>query len=466
MLFNWKYGFRAAEVFWTAAPVILSLLRDWRRFFWFGRPYQRSESDHQKRALKIRTKLEHLGLVFIKVGQVISSRGDLLPKTYLNELSKLQDSVQPLPESLVCATLEAEYGQKLSSLFDEFSIKPIATASIGQVHHAVYKKRQVVVKFARPHIEMQLRRDSRTALLLLRIAERSFKLLKIPELVAVVSIYQTIVGEISKGMLEEIDLRRERENADRLATAVADMKELVIPRTIPELCTNSVLSLEYITGTKVSDIELLTKQGKDFKDVMNRLVAIYMRMIVVKGIYHADPHPGNIHVLPDGRILLFDFGIVRTLSEHTRQNLAKLVLSAIKKDLVTVVDQLYKLGIIAPSADRETAIEVARKVTSLHLQNLDTRQRVAEVADTIYKAFKGFPLELPQELVYVFRCLSLLEGLGTRYRPGWNFIADGYPGIRAALTEYLVQSQGGWWNLFVGFLKDLFGSFVGKKTTP
>jgi ubiquinone biosynthesis protein len=459
MFGNIRYGMRAGQVIWTAMPVIVSLLRDWRRYLWWGSPRELSEYSHKRRAKKIRSKLERMGIVFIKVGQVISSRGDLLPSIYITELSKLQDSVQPLPESIIYTTLEGEYGRKLSEVFDSFTLKPLATASIGQVHRAVYRGREVVVKFARPNIRAHLQRDSRTAMLVLRFAERAFRLIDIPELEIIVKIYRQAVTEVFRGMLEETDLGHERGNAELLAGAVADIPEVVIPKTIPEICTERVLALEYLPGTKVSHLDELSSQGHDFKDIMNRLVALYMRMIVIKGVYHADPHPGNIYILPDGRIVLFDFGIVRTLSDTTRQHLVQLALAAIKKDLNTVIDRLYSLGILLPTADRQTAREVAEKFVSLHFKGLTSKERVGEVAEAIRSAFKGFPLDLPQELVYVFRCLSLLEGLGTRYRPGWNLIADGYPGIRSALTEYLVKTEGGWWQFFLGLIKGFIDRF-------
>ncbi|MEM4251408.1 MAG: AarF/ABC1/UbiB kinase family protein, partial [Candidatus Bathyarchaeia archaeon] len=367
-----------------------------------------------------------------------------------------------LAEQVVRSTLEAEYKRPLSEVFEEFSFKPLATASIGQVHEARHRGRRVVVKFARPGICAQLRQDSRIALILLDFTIRACYRLRIPVLAAVASAYRQAVREISTGMMEETDLEHERKNAETLLKATADIQDLVIPRLVPELCTQNVLAMEYISGTKISDIEALRRQGHDFTDVMNRLVAIYVRMIIVKGVYHADPHPGNIQVLSDGRILLYDFGIVRTLSSTTRKHLFHLAMAAIRKDLETVIDKLYCLGILKASADRTIALDVAQRFVSLHFQGLNSRDRIGEIAETIYSAFQGFPLELPQELVYVFRCLSLIEGLGTRYRPGWNFLADGYPGIRSALTEYLLQTEGRWWQLFTGFLQMLFNRLADR----
>ncbi|MEW6734600.1 MAG: AarF/UbiB family protein [Acidobacteriota bacterium] len=459
MLINLRYGLRASRVLWTATPVILSLLRDWRRYFLWRNPRILSETAHQRRAIKIRDKLESLGIVFIKVGQVLSTRGDLLPTIYLNELSKLQDSVQPLPAMLVQQTLEREYHRQLSEVFDEFEIKPLATASIGQVHRALHNGREVVVKFARPNILAQLERDCRTALLLLYVAENLFRLLKITELDVFIRFYRIVISEIFQGMREETDLGHERQNAELMARTVADMSELIIPKTVPELCTDHVLVLEYWSGTKVSHFHELEQQGHSIRQIMQRLVTIYVRMIVSKGVYHADPHPGNIYIRPDGRIIIFDFGVVRTLSDETRRNLVQLGLAAVRKDIDGVIECLYKLGILLPSADRAIARSTAEKFAALHFKGLASKERFTEAAEAIYEEFKGFPLNLPQELVYVMRCLSLLEGLGSRYQPGWNLINEGYPAIRAAFAEYLVKSEGGWWNVMVSFIKGFIDFF-------
>src|SRR5262249_16221839 len=251
MFSNLLYGLRAGQVIWTALPILASLLRDWRRWLMWGDARTLTESGHQKRARNIRNRLERLGIVFIKVGQVISSRGDLLPPVYLNELSRLQDAVRPLSERTVHKILEREYGKDLSNIFDDLSIKPLATASIGQVHRAVYNKRDVVVKFARPKIQDQLRRDGKTAVLVLSLTERIFQFVEITEIGVLIKIYRQAVTEVFRGMMEETDLAHERHNAEMLARALADVPDVVIPKTIPEICTDGILVLEYWNGTKV-----------------------------------------------------------------------------------------------------------------------------------------------------------------------------------------------------------------------
>ncbi|MCS6885729.1 MAG: AarF/UbiB family protein [Acidobacteriota bacterium] len=455
---TFSHGLRIARVFLTAAPIVLSLIRDWRRYISFGPRRILSQPQHLQRAKHIRHSLESLGLVFIKLGQVISSRGDLLPKIYIDELSKLQDSIRPIEDRIVRKLLEAEYHRPIEQIFDEFVFLPLATGSIGQVHKARYKGKQVVVKFRRPNIRQQLTQDSQIALYLLEWVVRLCRSLKLSELAAVASIYRQAVREISLGMMEETDLEQERKNLELLLETSKDIKDLVIPQVISELCRPNVLVLKYLQGTKVSDIQALAKQGHDFAEVMNRIVSVYMQMILIKGVYHADPHPGNIAVLDDGKILLYDFGIVRRLSQTTRESLFRLVLAAIRKDLNSVIDELYRIGIIQPQADRTKVLEVANKFINSHFKGLPSRERIREIAETIYNNFRGFPLHLPQELVYVFRCLSLIEGLGTRYRPGWNFLADGHQGIRSALINYLTTEHTFWsllGNLLQGVLAKL-----------
>jgi predicted unusual protein kinase regulating ubiquinone biosynthesis (AarF/ABC1/UbiB family) len=255
-------------------------------------------------------------------------------------------------------------------------------------------------------------------------------------------------------MFEEIDYVQERRNAVEIRAALADRPDVVIPDIVPELCTGHTLALEYCQGTKISRVEALRARGIDLEQLMLRIVELYAHMILIKGIYQADPHPGNIFIHEDGRIILVDFGIVRRLSAATRELLVTLIVAALKKDSQTVVDNLYKIGLVKVNTDREVVHQVAVKVADLHFQGLATRTRLQEVAQTILNSFAEFPIEVPPELIYVFRTLSLLEGLGTRFRPGWNMLADGAPAIRTVLRQYLVESRG-----LIDTVKEYFSIF-------
>jgi len=428
---------RAISIIWHIAPLLISLLRDWQRFLIFGGPRDFSQEQHRSRAIRIREKIEHLGTLFIKVGQVLSSRGDLFPKIYIDELSLLQDAIVPLPGQQVRLILEREYGEPLTRMFDSFSDQALAAASIGQVHRAVFRGQDVVIKFLRPGVEERLRADFLIARWILNIFADRLGLWQ-------AKIISSVVSEVRNVLFEEIDYEQERVNAETLRRTLADRSDVIIPAVVPELCSARVVAFDYHPGTKISRIAELQAQGFDFDKLMHRLVGLYARMIFIDGVYHADPHPGNIYITNDGKIVLLDFGIVRHLSQQTRDHLIELVLAALRGDVDTVVERLYQIGLIKPEADRSKVREIVLKIADLHFRGLATRTRMEEVAHILLSSFEEVPIQVPAELVYIFRCLSMLEGLGTRYKPGWNMVADGAPAIRAALGQYIVRTRGIW----------------------
>ena len=458
---------RAVQVIWALAPVILSCWRDVHRYWFFGKPLNRSESHHARRAITLRKKIEHLGVSFIKVGQVLSTRGDLFPKVYIDTLSTLQDSVNPLPFELVRTELEGVYGQSLAAIFDTFSEKPLASASMGQVHRATYAGRDVVVKLVRPGIEPLVWIDYALIQAILNALESQCSRLtaSTSDIQAFLRLFRQVVTEVHRGMLEEIDFHHERLNAERLARLLATRPGVKVPQTVPELCHPTVLVLEYLAGTKISELETLRHQGFDPLKLVDQVVELYVEMILVNGVYHGDPHPGNVFVSPRGEIILFDFGIVRELSQAMRDGLLATVLAGVRGEVDGVVDELYRLGILDPAANRETALIVARKIAELHFQGISTADRIETTRRFIRNAFGYLPLHLPQELVYVFRVTSMLEGLGTRVKPGWNMMADGGPAIRRVVGHLLVQHTSvSWLDTVRSWAKRLWDSFFGQSS--
>jgi len=431
-----KSGFtRVLFVLRFAIPILLSFIREERRFLFFGRSRVLRESQHRKRAEDIRYAMERLGAVFVKIGQAISARADLLPTAYVEELSKLQDKVEPLPLAYIRHILESEYNRPPEVVFDYVYDEILASASIGQVHRAVYKGKQVVIKIRRPGIAKQLSTDFKVAKFILRWTTKHFGFWQ-------TALFESVANEVSTVMFEEIDYIHERRNAEEIRLSLADVKNVVIPAVIPELCTTRIIALEYFAGTKVSNVDELRKRGIDPEQLMLQLVTLYAHMILINGVYQADPHPGNLFVHADGRIILLDFGIVRRLSAKTRANLVDLIVAGMKHDIDRVVDLIYEIGLVKPAANADVVRDVGLKVVDLHFQGLDTASRLEAITDTIIKSLKESPIQLPGDLVYIFRTFSLLEGLGTRFRPGWNMFADGGPAIRPVLQSYLIESKG------------------------
>lgn len=382
---------------------------------------------HQARAAcRLRAALEQLGIVFIKVGQVVGVRTDTLPAPYAAELARLQDAVRPVPIHLVKPFLEREYGRVLSELFERFDPEPLATASIGQVHRARWRGREIVVKFLKPDTLQLLETDFE---LIRRIAGGLRRVSRNPIWEDIL----TVVGRFEAGFREEADFAAERRHAIRLREILARFPDVVVPETIDELCTARVLALAYVEGYRIADVAAVRRIIRQPRRWLDRLVHLYAYMILCEGYYHADPHPGNFLVLPDGRLALLDFGMVQTLRPATRAALSETIQAALRGRLDEVVEGFYRLGLVAPDTPRAEVRAALAEIGQINVLQSNTKNRIAAVGQAVERSRVRFLL--PEDLAYAFRLIQMLEGVASYYQPGWNVIADGGAGIQAALED-------------------------------
>lgn len=398
--------------------------------FRFLSPERRDRLD-ERAARRLREAMERLGVIFIKLGQLLGVRADFLPPAYVAELTRLQDQVSPTPFPLVAAFLEQEFGRPPSFFLDDLEVEPIATASIGQVHRATYRGEEIVLKFLRPETREVLDLD----LQLLRSwakwsrkvdPRRQWKLI------------DDILNTIEAGFAEESDFTTERRHAERIRAQISGIDGVYVPATIPELCTRNVLALEFCEGVRIGDTARLRAWGLDGDDILNRLVELYARMMLLDGYYHADPHPGNFLVRPDGTLVLLDFGLVQELSNETRQTLYEAATAALSGNLDGVVECLYRAGMLAPDVPRPAARRFVEEFGRLSFSNTDTRARV-EAIEKLLLENPAVTFAIPADLLYAFRLVQMLEGVASNFRPGWNVIADGGKGLTAAFAAFLIE---------------------------
>ncbi len=402
--------FRGIRIFVGLAPPVVGFLRDRRRWIIVGAPARRTERHHRRRAGKLVARVAKLGPTFIKLGQLMSARADIFPEPYLTAIGTLQDQAPPDPTDQIIAVIERELGRPVDEVFDEFDREPAAAASLGQVHEAVVDGRQVVVKVLRPGVEEVVALDLDIGFTLLFWLNVLFPNHHIQALT-------NVVREFSHRVREEMDFRRESENIERFQRYFRHDPTVRAPEVFDEYTRRRVLVMERCTGTKIDRLHDQFAKGRiEFNEVMEHLTGLYLRMMMVDGFLHADPHPGNLLVQDDGTIVVLDWGMVLEVPSWTREYILDLALTVERDDLDGMINGMYRLGMISPEVSRgeirEAATEILGIMASVRSSN---RDRVEEIVQEIFDTFYTWPLMLPQELVYLFRTSVLLEGIGIRY---------------------------------------------------
>lgn len=406
---------RTFRVFWALTPFVVAFLRDRRRFILLGRGVRRTPEHHQRRAERLTKRIAGLGPTFIKLAQIFSSRADIFPEPYLTEIGTLQDQVPPHGADEILRVVESELGRPAEEVFQDFQREPLAAASLGQVHRARFRGSDVVVKVLRPGVEETVALDLDISFRILFWLNLMFPNHHVRALTGV-------VREFSHKVRQEMDFRQEADHIHHVQDTYKSLRKIRTPRVHDELTRRRVLVMEYCRGTKIDRLHELFESGRlSFRDTMETVTGVYLRMMMVDGFLHADPHPGNILVENDGTVILLDWGMVVEVPRWTRETILNVALAVGREDLDGIINGMYQLGMISPEVSRgeirEAAIEIMRIVDRAQGTG---RERVQELVQELFDTFYTWPLILPQELVYFFRAAVLLEGIGFRYDPNFN----------------------------------------------
>lgn len=406
---------RTFRVFWALTPFVVAFLRDRRRFILLGRGVRRTPEQHQRRAERLTKRIAGLGPTFIKLAQIFSSRADIFPEPYLTEIGTLQDQVPPHSADEILRVIESELGRPTEEVFQDFQREPLAAASLGQVHRARFRGADVVVKVLRPGVEETVALDLDISFRILFWLNLMFPNHHVRALTGV-------VREFSHKVRQEMDFRQEADHIHHVQDTYRSLRKIRTPRVHDELTRRRVLVMEYCRGTKIDRLHELFESGRlSFRDTMETVTGVYLRMMMVDGFLHADPHPGNILVENDGTVILLDWGMVVEIPRWTRETILNVALAVGREDLDGIINGMYQLGMISPEVSRgeirEAAIEIMRIVDRAQGTG---RERVQELVQELFDTFYTWPLILPQELVYFFRAAVLLEGIGFRYDPNFN----------------------------------------------
>lgn len=366
-------------------------------------PYTRPEH--------VRLALEELGAAWIKLGQVLSTRADLVPPEYQAELAKLQDAAPPVPVEAVRAVIEVELGRSPEELFASFDPTPLAAASIGQAHAAVRPDgTEVVVKVRRPGVVEQVEQDLEILLNLATAASRRWELAEEYDLVG-------LAQEFAETLRAELDYLREGRNAERFARNFAGDPNVHIPRVFWETTTSRVLTLERIRGIKVSDVATLDAAGIDRPELAERAARILLKMVFDDGFFHADPHPGNFFIEPGGRVGLVDFGMVGIVDEATQERLAELLVAVTSQNLDLLVDAFLDLGIARRRVDRAALREDLRHLMTRYYGRPVGEIAVGPLLSEALAVVRRHRLHLPTNLALLLKTVMMAEGVAAQLDP-------------------------------------------------
>jgi predicted unusual protein kinase regulating ubiquinone biosynthesis (AarF/ABC1/UbiB family) len=431
----WRFLVVARQFF----PLIIAYARDRRRFLLFGRSRTVSPATRRRRARKLLSSLLTLGPTFIKLGQLLSTRPDILPPEYVAEFSQLQDSVPPADWTDAREVLEAELGP-VDERFEAFDTDAISGASLGQVYRAEVDGDPVAVKVRRPGVETLVEADLRVVRwslpILIRFVDeaQSFSL-------------ETLADEFAKTIRQEMDYRREGRMLQEIRANFADNDAIRMPAVVDSRSTDRVLTMEYIAGTKINDIESIDGMGLDRSQLAERLQRTYLQMVITDGVFHADPHPGNLAVAEDGTLVFYDFGMSGYVDPFVQDRIVEFYGAVARQDIDAILDSLVEMGTLSPEADREVMGDVMElAIADARGQDIEqyrVQQIVQQVEDTMYE----FPLRLPSNLALVLRVATVVEGVCVTLDPEFDFISvatsylgeEGY--IEEGAREY-VREQG------------------------
>lgn len=424
---------RIFVVWYRLAPFLIAFLRDRRRWVLAGPPRFLSDDAHRARARRLVQTIASLGPSFIKLAQVFGIRADIIPPIYLEEFANLHDRVPAFPTAEVRRRIESELKQPLNDVFESFQSEALAAASLGQVHRAQYRGQDVIVKVLRPGVEELVATDIRVVQNLVFILEQFIDH-------HILRSTRTIIDEFSRVIAEEMDFLHEAENVDRFAEIYHDSNFVIIPKVYHEVTTTRVLVMQFYEGFRIDEVDEIVRHNIDTRKMIENLIEFYGGQLLVHGIFHADPHPGNILVQPDARIVLLDYGMVVEITRDFRHELVRAVAAAVRSDIDTVIDAAYKLDMLETDVSPATLREAAHAIISIHLDKALTQRQIQELSYQILNTFYRFPLRLPSNLVYILRTAVLIEGLGISYDPQFNSMTTAIPIYKRILEKSIGPS--------------------------
>lgn len=414
-----QYPRRLVQIAVRFLPFFAAGLRDWHRFVLFGRSRNVSTEQHRLRAGRLRDTMLELGPTFIKIGQVLSTRPDIVPLVYAKELSTLQDTVPPGPFGDVETIVGEDVGM---DEFDSFESEALAGGSLAQVHEAQYKGNRVAVKVRRGNVVDVVETD-------LRVVRRL-----LPVVIAIAPkrhhfSLRNLADDFERIIKQELDFAREGRMMTEIRSNFSEEDRVKIPEQFPEACSERVLTMEYVDSTKITDMDELRATGYDPIRIAHDIADAYFKMGIVDGVFHGDPHPGNLGVDDRRRIVFYDFGMSGRFTPEMQDAIVRLYIAAAARDTGDLIDVLIDLGVLDSDVDRQAM----NRVLELAIRDLegtgisDWRALITEMNSILH----DFPFRIPPDLMLLIRVGTVSEGVLRQLDPNFDFLT--------AAQEFLVE---------------------------
>lgn len=417
----WVVLWRAFKIIWNFTQFLVSLKWD----EWFNQV----EKNRLKRATQLRQILTRLGPTFIKVGQALSTRPDLVRKDFLEELIKLQDQLPPFDNEMAFGIIEAELERSVTEVYRQISPEPIAAASLGQVYHAyLHTGEEVAVKVQRPNLLNYLTVD-------LYLMRKSAGWLSRWLPLNLGHDLKLIVDEFGTKLFEEIDYLNEGRNAELFARNFHDDPTVKVPSIYWRYSGHRVLTLEWIHGCKLTDTKSLCTAGLDADQIIQTGVISGLRQLLEHGFFHADPHPGNLFAMPDGRMAYIDFGMMDQLEEETKETIVSAVIDLINKDYSELAKKFVKLGFLTPETDITPIIPALERVLGDAVGQSVRDFNFKTITDSFSELMFDYPFRVPAKFALIIRSLVTQEGLALTLNPNFKIVEVSYPYVAKRLLK-------------------------------
>ncbi len=437
----------------------LSLGLSW----WWHRNAGLSEEQQRRQAIRLRNVITRLGPAFIKVGQALSTRPDLVPPIYLEELARLQDQLPPFDNAVAFRFIEEELGLPPDEIYAELTEDPIAAASLGQVYKGRLKTGEAVaVKVQRPGLTESIALDMYILRQLARLVMRLVKRVR-SDLVG-------IMDEFASRIFEEMDYTHEGQNAERFAQLYGNLPDIYVPCIYWQYTGRRVLTMEWITGTKLTQPEAIRAQGIDASYLIEVGVQCSLRQLLESGFFHADPHPGNLLATPNGKLAYLDFGMMSEVKPHQRYGLIEAVVHMVNRDFEGLARDYVNLEFLAPDTDLTPIIPALAQVFNQALGASVAELNFKSITDQLSEVMYEYPFRVPAYYALIIRSLVTLEGIAINVDPDFKVLSKAYPYVakrlltdpapelRASLRDLLFKDNSFRWNRLENLLRNASSS--------